>query len=382
MALTAADDAGSLRALDVVRGQGCADLGGASVALAHDYLNQRGGAERVLLQMAELWPQAPIYTTLYDAQATYPAFDGSDIRTSYLDVVPMGGHFRALLPMLPSAIRGLGPVEADVLIASSSGWAHGIRAAPGTRKLVYCHTPARWLHTDAYRSPSRVNMMAAKPLFPALRRWDRRMAQTADLYIANSRYVRERIRDAYGIDAQVVYPPVDLGRFRPTPAGERLLVISRLLNYKRVDLAIEAANLLGLELDIVGSGPEYHALSEMAGKSVVFHGDVDDGAVNELLARCSLLIMPGTEDFGITPLEAHASGKPVVAFGAGGALETVIAGENGLFFDQPTAPSLADAIQAVLGRQWNADRVAATAQRFSQGRFQQGLSSAVASLLH
>src|SRR3954447_17774092 len=246
------------------------DLG--RIALAHDYLNQRGGAERVALELAQMWPEAPLYTSLYRPESTFPGFRSVDVRTSFLDRLPGDRAFRSLFPLYPAAFRSLSPIDADLLITSTSGWAHRLTVRPDARHVVYCHNPARWLYGEQYLGASSAKQMAIAPLLAPLRRWDRNAARRADLYVANSKLTRRRIRAAYGIDAEVMPPPVDVDRFRPTPRGERLLVVSRLMPYKRVDLVVEAATRGGLGLDVVGVGPALDDLRKMAGPTITFHG--------------------------------------------------------------------------------------------------------------
>src|SRR3954447_23968021 len=305
------------------------DLG--RVALAHDYLNQRGGAERVALELAQMWPEAPLYTSLYRRDSTFPGFARVDVRTSFLDRLPGDRAFRSLFPLYPAAFRSLSPIDADLLITSTSGWAHRLTVRPDARHVVYCHNPARWLYGEQYLGASSAKQTLIRPLLAPMRRWDRNAARRADLYIANSKLTRRRIRAAYGIDAPVIPPPVDVDRFRPSPRGERLLVVSRLLPYKRVDIVVDAATKAGLGLDVVGVGPSLEDLRERAGSTVTFHGRADDATVKELMQSCRAFCLPGMEDFGITPVEAQAAGKPVIAFHGGGAVDTVEEGVTGVF---------------------------------------------------
>jgi glycosyltransferase involved in cell wall biosynthesis len=321
---------------------GSADLG--SVAIVHDYLNQRGGAERVVLEMASIWPDAPIYTSLYRPGSTFPEFGQHDVRTSFLDRLPVDEGFRNLFPLYPAAFKAFGTLSHDVVISSSSGWAHSVRARADALHVVYCYTPARWLYAREHLGAS-WRRRALQPVTAAIRHWDRTAAQRATMYVAISREVRTRIKRRYGLDAPVVYPPVDVDRFRPSARGERLLVVSRLLPYKRVDLVVDAATRAGIGLDVVGTGPALNDLRMRAGSTVTFHGRLPDDEVTALMEGCRAFCLPGTEDFGITPVEANAAGKPVVAFAAGGALETIQEGFTGSFFTTPDAQALVDAIR-------------------------------------
>lgn len=350
-----------------------------SFAIVHDYLNQRGGAERVVLAMAAAYPNAPIYTSLYRPESTFDGFRHREVRTSWLDRLPVDESFRTLLPLYPAAMRDLGPIEEDVVLSSSSGWAHAVRTAPGSLHIVYCHTPARWLYRgDEYFQRRARRAQALGPL----RRWDRRAARRPDRYIANARDTADRIRMAYGIEADVVHPPVDTRRFRPRPRGQRLLVVSRLLVYKRIDLIIEAAHQLGIGLDVVGTGPDLERLQALAGPDTTFHGRVEDTGVTEMMENCRTFCFPGHEDFGIAPVEANAAGKPVVAFGAGGALETMSDGDTAVFFESQTVEAVVAAIRAADDLDTAPEVCAANAARFSQAAFELRLRRVVASTPH
>ena len=348
-----------------------------SVAIVHDYLNQRGGAERVVLEMARIFPGAPVYTSLYRPSSTFPEFAGLDVRTSPLDRLPVDARFRTLLPLYPAAFRALSPLHEEVVISSSSGWAHAIRTDPSSAHLVYCHTPARWLYESEAYLPSPLARSLSSPLLAALRRWDRRAAARADLYLANSEHVSRRIRAAYGIESSLLHPPVRTDGIDPSPRGERLLVISRLLPYKRVNLVVEAATQAGLGLDVVGTGPGLAELRAGAGPSVAFHGHVDEGTLRALLAGCRALCFPGSEDFGIAPVEANAAGKPVVAFAEGGVLETQVEGKTAAFFREPTSEATLDAIRRADSIDSSPEEIARNAERFSPEVFRKGLLAAV-----
>ncbi|MGI8801391.1 MAG: glycosyltransferase [Solirubrobacteraceae bacterium] len=346
------------------------DLG--SVAIVHDYLNQRGGAERVVLQMASIWPEAPIYTSLFRPGSTFPGFSDHEVRTSPLDRLPVDAGFRGLFPLYPAAFRSFGCLSQDIVISSSSGWAHGVRTAPGTLHAVYCYTPARWLYDGEHLRRSRARQ-ALRPVLGAMRRWDGNAARRAGIYIAISKEVRRRIKQRYGLDAPVVYPPVDVRRFRPWPRGERLLVVSRLLPYKRVDVIVDAATRAGIGLDVVGGGPALEDLRRRAGHTVEFHGRLDDADVTRLMEGCRAFCLPGQEDFGITPVEANAAGKPVIAFGGGGALETLEEGTTAAFFYRHDVEDVLEAIERCERVETAPEVIAATTNRFSQERFREGL---------
>jgi glycosyltransferase involved in cell wall biosynthesis len=345
------------------------------VAIVHDFLIQLGGAERVALQMARIWPNAPFYTSLYRPELTLPEFSELDVRTSILDRAPVDKSFRALVPFYPLAFRSLGVLDHELVISSSAGLAHGVRTAPESVHVVYCYAPARWLYEpDSYLGSPRKRVLLA-PMLASLRRWDQGAARRADAYIGISENVRDRIKLVYGLDSSVVYPPVDTARFRPSERGDRLLVVSRLLPYKRVDLAIRAAASLGLGLDVVGIGPELDGLRELAGPEVTFHGAVTDEVVRELTQRCRALCVPGAEDFGIAAIEANAAGKPVIAFGHRGASETVIDGTTGVLYWDQTPTALAEAIRHADELAVDPAQLAEYAERFSVDAFRVNLTS-------
>jgi glycosyltransferase involved in cell wall biosynthesis len=347
-----------------------------SVSIVHDYCNQRGGAERVVLALASMFPRAPVYASLYRPRSTFAEFSALDMRLSPLQRLPVDHSFRTLLPLYPLAFRALGRLDSELVLCSSSGWAHGVRAAPGALHVVYCHTPARWLYaTNTYLRSAGRTVLA--PVLAPLRRWDSCAARRADAYIANSQNVRRRILATYGIEADVVNPPVDVHRFTPRSRGERLLVVSRLLPYKRVDLAVAAANRLGMGLDVVGHGPELGRLRALAGPNVKFHGRADDDTVTELLESCRTLCVPGAEDFGITMVEAMAAGKPVVAFGEGGALEILTDPEHGVLFEAPTEDAVVNAIVRAETLESSPRELARHAARFSTEAFHYRLALAV-----
>ncbi|MEP6631689.1 MAG: glycosyltransferase [Lapillicoccus sp.] len=363
-----------------------------TVAIAHDYLTQRGGAERVVLAMHRAFPAATIYTTLYNPETTYPEFRDAHIVTSALNRLgPLRRHHRAALPLLPLVSRSL-RIDEDVVVSSSSGWAHGF-AASG-RRLVYCHAPARWLYqTEAYLGVGRERSLggwALVVLAPWLRRWDHRHALAADRYLANSRVVRDRVRDAYGVEATVVPAPhaMDADAFQaPLPevaawTGENgyYLVVSRLLPYKNVDAVVEAFRDLDERLVIVGDGPLRRTLERTLPDNVLLVSNLTDPQLHWMYAHCRALVAPSLEDYGLTPLEAAAYGKPTLALGAGGYLDTVVPGVTGSFFDAPTPAAIRAAVLDQRDRVWSAAEIADHADRFSEPVFHAALHAAVAEL--
>ena len=354
---------------------------GPTVAIAHDYLTQRGGAERVVLTMLEAFPDATLYTTLYDPESTYPEFRDARIVTSALDRFgPLRRHHRAALPLLAAASSRL-RVDADVTVVSSSGWAHGFDISG--RRLVYCHNPARWLYqADDYlggsSSRARTGRLALALGAPPLRRWDRRAAVRADRYLANSTTVRDRIKAAYGIDADVVPPPhgVDASAEQePVPElvpWENLgfsLVVSRLLPYKNVDKVVEAFADLPDRLVIVGHGPEEQRLRARLGPRMRLVSSLTDAQLRWVYAHAVQLVAPSLEDFGLTPLEAAAFGRPTLALRAGGYLDTIVEGRTGLFFESSEPGAIRRALEEAARTSWSTTALADHAARFTAAPF-------------
>lgn len=351
------------------------------VTLVHDYLTQFGGAERVLVSLHELFPAAPIYTSLADYAELPAELRDWEIHEVFPKDLPgITKYHRFLLPMYPGAFRRVGVTDqsADVVIADSSAWAHHVGVDDRTALVCYCHSPARFLYGDQdYLSPARLPIGARTimpVLFAGLRRTDRRAAARVDRYIANSQTVAKRIRRAYGRQVTVIYPPVDVARFarqEETPPEEWFLAVSRIVPHKRIDLAVQTCTAHGIPLKVIGTGRALEKLKQQAGPTVEFLGYCPDDVVSDHLRRCRAFILPGAEDFGITAVEAQAAGRPVIAFGAGGALESVIPWETGVFFGEQTVENLYDAIQAFERRSWDPARARANAARFDTQRFQQ-----------
>lgn len=316
------------------------------VALVHDYLTEMGGAERVVLAMTGVFPDAPLYTSVFDVDAC-PPFVDRDVRTTFIQrLTRRKATTKGLFPLFPAAFRRLDLSGFDVVLSSSSGFAHHVRVREDALHVCYCHNPPRflWQPEDYFRGRPATRPLLA-PALAWLRRLDLEAAARVDAYVANSATVAGRVRATYARDAEVLHPPVDTSRYEISDERSgRFLVVSRLLAYKRIDLAVEAANRCGLSLDVVGDGPERRRLERLAGPTVRFLGRRSDDFVRHALARCTALVVPGTEDFGLTPVEAQASGRPVVAFASGGALETVRDGETGFLFHEATAEALGAAM--------------------------------------
>ncbi|MBX0328293.1 glycosyltransferase [Oscillochloris sp. ZM17-4] len=321
------------------------------VALAHDYLNQYGGAERVLEALHLLYPDAPVYTSIYDPDAMPDHYREWDIRTSFMQGIPgWRKHFRRYFLLYPSAFESFDLSDYDLIISSSSAYAKGVIPRPGAVHLCYCHTPMRfaWRTRDyvAREQISGVQGAILPFLLTYMRLWDSVSNARVDAFVANSREVAGRISRYYGREATVIPPPVDLPPAMPQPAGDFYLAGGRLIPYKRIELIVEAFTRLRLPLKIFGDGRDRQRLERMAGPNIEFLGWVDEPTRHRLFAGCRAFIFPGEEDFGITPLEAMAAGRPVIAYGAGGALETVIDGVTGRFFYEQSAAALAAAVAA------------------------------------
>jgi glycosyltransferase involved in cell wall biosynthesis len=320
-------------------------------ALVHDYLNQFGGAERVVEALHELYPEAPIYTSIYDEKRMPESFRRMDIRTSFMQNIPfVSPMFRWYFLIYPLAFESFDLSEYDVILSSSSAYAKGIKKNKGQLHICYCHNPMRfvWRYDDYVKRegiPRWLKKMLPFFLDP-VKRWDLQNNSGVDYFIANSRTVAERIGEIYGRESVIIQPPVNGSFFRPSGVDrDYYLIVSRLNHYKRVDVAVEAFNGLGLPLKIIGDGPARKSLEKSAGPGVEFLGRVPDAEVARYLSECRALVFPGEEDFGIVPLEAMACGRPVIAYRAGGALETVIEGGTGVLFSPQTPEALAQAVQ-------------------------------------
>ncbi|MBN1657133.1 MAG: glycosyltransferase [Anaerolineae bacterium] len=322
------------------------------VAIVHDWLNQIGGAERVLEALVDLFPSAPVYTSIYQPEAMPAAYRCWDIRTTWMDRLPaIHRHHQPYLLLYPQAFGGLQLAGYDLVISNKSAFCFGCRVAPGTRHVCYCLTPTRFVwNFDGYVHREQVGAAArlARPFIGWLQRWERSAAARVDDFISISREVQSRVESFYGRQSAIVYPPVDTRRFVPASpggSGDYYLVVSRLIPYKRIDLAVRAFNRLGLPLWIGGDGRDRASLEAMAGPNVRFLGRVSEDELPGLMARCKAFVFPGLEDFGITPVEAMAAGRPVVAYGRGGALDYVVDGVTGALFADQTPEALADAVR-------------------------------------
>lgn len=358
------------------------------IAIAHDYLTQKGGAERVVLAMHRAFPDAKIYTTLYHPEGTFPEFAAAEIVTSPLNRIPLfRRNHRAALPFLAPASTAL-KIPADIVISSSSGWAHGFATAGST--FVYCHSPARWLYlTEQYVGKSRRSpaALAVRILGPLLRRWDRRAAARADVYVANSTVVQRRINDVYGMEVDIFHPPHSVDTSGELKAisgmedfvgtGGHFLVVSRLLPYKNVDQAIAAFRGLDERLVIIGAGPLLGQLRAAAPANVRFASDLTDAQMRWAYSSAKAVIAPSHEDFGITPLEGGAWGKPTIALRAGGYLDTIVEGVTGIFIEEPTADCIRRAVREFRADDWRSAAIKNHVENFSENRFRHRLKADV-----
>jgi glycosyltransferase involved in cell wall biosynthesis len=352
------------------------------VAIVHDFLNQRGGAERVLAVLHDMFPEAPIFTSVLDRSTLWPGLQSADIRVSWMQRLPgLRLHFKKYLLLYPLVFDRLDLSGFDLVLSSSSAFAKAARAPKGAFHLCYCYTPARfvwnydqYVEREAFGHVTRAMLPLA---IRVLRRWDLKTSRRPHRYVAISTAVAERIRRIYGQEAVVVPPPVDVERFRGLSGsrGDYYLIVSRLNAYKRIHLAVEAFNRLRLPLVVAGEGPHRSALERMAGPTVRFLGHVDDRQIGKLFADSRALIFPGEEDFGITVLEANAAGRPVVAYQGGGALDTVNPGVTGVFFSEPSLDSLAEAVLRAARIPWDAAAIRRHASRFDEKAFRERMET-------
>jgi glycosyltransferase involved in cell wall biosynthesis len=353
------------------------------IAIVHDHLMQRGGAERVLISMAKAFPSAAVYTSIYDSQKTYPEIGDLDVRTLFVDKLPLlHRNFRLALPLLPIAFSRLAPA-ADITLCSSAGWSHGTNVTG--KKIVYWYSPAKWLYqTDQYFAGRKSAPRLALTLLRSyLQRWDQRAARRGGRHLTLSTAVQARLRDVYGIEAEVVPAPhtIDVGGGSDPVAGVDAgfwLCIARLVPQKNVDVVIEAfRSLPGESLLIVGRGPEEARLRAAAPRNVRFLGAVTDPQIRWLYQQCRAIVSASYEDYGLTPLEAAAFGKPSAALRWGGFLDTIIEDDTGVLFAEATPSDLADAVVRLKDLSVAPDRLQAHAELFSEERFVARLQSVV-----
>jgi glycosyltransferase involved in cell wall biosynthesis len=350
------------------------------VALVHDWLTGQRGGEKVLEVLAEIFPRAPIYTLFHLRGSQIEAIERRDIRTSFLQKMPfLRKRYRYYLPLFPLAVEMFDLADYELVVSSSHCVAKGAIPAPDALHISYVHSPVRyaWNQYFAYFSPDRLSFFSRRlipPVIHRLRVWDESSAARVDQFVANSENVARRIRKYYRRTADVIHPPVDTDFFQPPaeePARSDYLIVSALVPYKRIDLAVRTFNRSGERLTVVGTGPDLGKLKKLARPNVTFLGQVSGAGLRALYQRAKALLIPGEEDFGITALEAQACGTPVIAFGRGGALESVIPGETGLFFSELSVEALASALDNFKGLKFNKPVIRANAEKFSRPAFRQ-----------
>jgi glycosyltransferase involved in cell wall biosynthesis len=355
------------------------------LALVHDWLNQVGGAEDVLAALVDLYPQHPIYTSIYAPDLMPAIYRQWDIRPLWLDNMPgIHRHHQPYLPLYPVAWHGLDLSEYAVILSNKSGFCHGLQFGKDSIHVCYCLAPTRYVwQLDSYiarEGLGKLIELGLRPLVNIMRRWDYAAAQRVTHFIAISTEIQARIQTYYQRDSVIIFPPVDTSRFQPVPqenVEDYFLIVSRLIPYKRIDLAVQAATQLNLPLKIGGKGRDFDRLKAMAGPTVEFLGYVPDEALPGLMARCKAFIFPGLEDFGITPVQAQAAGRPVIAYQGGGALDTVIPGKTGEFFTEMTVDSLAAVLRDFDAARYDTAHIRQHALKFDTQVFNAQLTSLV-----
>jgi glycosyltransferase involved in cell wall biosynthesis len=350
------------------------------LALVHDYFIQMGGAERVAEELHSMFPDAPMYTTVDLRKQLPPNLKNAEVRRSWMQRLPINRkNHRNYFLIYPFAIESLDFCEFDLILSSSTGFAKGVKKRSGAIHINYCHAPMRWVWRYADYAAREGFGCVKRNLLPillaGLKRWDLRAAEQPDYFIANSNVIAERIKQCYGREAVVIPPPIDVERFSADePDEDYYLLLSRLAPYKRLDLAIEACKKLDRPLVVIGDGTARQQLEKIAGPKTRFLGRQPDEVVAQYAGRCRALIFPGEEDFGMTPLEINAAGRPVIAYRAGGATETVINRKTGVFFEKQTAESAAQAIEEFESLSWNRAELRRHAEKFDRNVFADRIS--------
>jgi glycosyltransferase involved in cell wall biosynthesis len=353
-----------------------------SLALAHDYLLTMRGAERTFAEMAACWPEAPIYTLLYDADAVAEGFAGREVHTSGLQRLgAKQSRFRYLLPFFPKAAERLPVRSYETIVTSSSAFAHGLRPGPGALHVCYCHSPFRYAWFEQERAEAETPW-PGRPLVRATlkrnRAWDLKAAGRVSRYVANGRITQDRILELYGVESEIVHPPVAIERFAVGAPEDFVLFVGQIVPHKRLEIALEAARIAGRPIKIVGDGPDRERLEGLyGGPWVQFCGSVSDAQLVDLYARCIALVVPNVEEFGIAAVEAQAAGRPVVAVNRGGVRETVIPGETGVLIDREDVAALAEALHDTDFDRFDPIKIRANAERFSPAAFRAAFSGLV-----
>lgn len=352
-----------------------------NVVLSHDWLTGMRGGERVLEILCEGFPSAPVFTLIHNHAAISEIINSHDIHTSWLQNVPgILKYYRYFLPFFPQAVSQMHAPQADLMISTSHCTAKAVRVKPETKHICYCFTPMRyaWVFYDEYFGHNPIKAVIAKPFLKALQTWDRKTSARVDRFVAISKHVQTRIKTFYGRESDIVYPPIDTSRFSISDKHENFdLIVSALVPYKRIDLAVKAYSRSGTRLKIVGTGGELEKLRAIAAPNIEFLGWQSDDKITSLYRNCRMLIFPGEEDFGLVPLEAQACGKPVVAYGKGGALESVIANTSGIFFEEQTEQCLLTAVDKCASIKWDPSVIRAHAEKFGITNFIQGMTDVI-----
>lgn len=341
------------------------------IAVVHDYFTQLGGAERVAEELYKMLPAADLFATVALPDKMPSTLADVPVRTSWMQRLPMMREwYRLYFPLYPWGVASLDLSRYDLVISSSSGYAKGVQVHANAMHVCYCHTPMRWVWSfDSYSTRESFGVglrRLLQTLLSGLRRWDEGASRQPDHFVANSRVVAERILRVYGRHAEIIEPPIDVNRFRvEAEQGDYYVVLARLVSYKRIDLAVQAFTQMGKRLVVIGAGPAMASLRSAAGPTVEFKGRISDKEVETLAGRCRALIFPGEEDFGMAPLELAASGRPTIAYRAGGAVETVVDGVTGVFFDLQTSEALMEAVSRFEAMEWDPARIREHAERFS-----------------
>lgn len=355
-----------------------------ALALVHDWLNQLGGAEDVLETLAQMFPQSPIFTSIYWKAGMPEHYRAWPIRVSFMDRLPgVHRYHQPYLPLYPLAFERFRLTGHDVILSNKSGFCHGVRTPPGAIHICYCLAPTRYVwgfeEYAAREGLSSTVRLLLRPLLASLRQWDLGAAGRVDHFIAISSDIQRRIARFYERESVIIYPPVDLQRFAPSPdPGDYFLSVGRLIPYKRVDLAIKACGQLNLPLWVGGAGRDRERLERLAGPQVKFLGRVPEADLPEVLARCRAFIFPGLEDFGITPVQALAAGRPVIAYAGGGALDIVQEGVNGVLFYEQTEAALGEALERFSKIKFDTETIRRSAAKFDTMVFKEKLTAFIA----
>lgn len=345
------------------------------VAIVHDWLTNYGGAERVVEAFLEIFPEADIYTLVYDEDKMGRIFKKEKVKTTFIQKLPKATKlYTKFLPLMPYAFEELDLSGYDLVISSSSSCAKGVITPPNVKHIAYIHSPMRYawdLYHDYKKRSGKITRFFMSIFMKSMREWDYTSSQRIDKIIANSNYVAKRIEKFWGLKSQVIYPPVEIERLEPNGKNSEdfYVVFSRFVPYKRIDLAIEACKKLNKKLVVIGDGEQREYLKSISGDQTIFTGRISDEEVKDYLQRCKAMIFSAEEDFGIVPLEAQACGRPVIAYRKGGALETVVDGETGIFFRNQTVEDVVEAIENFEKMEFNTDIIYNHAMKFSKGRF-------------